>query len=286
MNSIRRKPSRLKEQIEFTPPPHYDRAHSGVPPGTWSDDGAQALVLLASLLDCGRFDTEDFGQGLVAWFDTGYMAVDARVFDIGIQTRSSIRALRKGTVALEAGGTDEYSNGNGSLMRVLPLALWQHGTDAELVADAHAQSRVTHGHPRSQMCCALYCLWARRIWQEHSQPWSDALATLQGLYGADSVHRQELNMHIRPLDEARVTGSGYVVDCLRSALWASDQGGFEDALKAAIAFGKDTDTTGCVTGGILGLRDGINAILARWREGLRGKELFESHLEKLLVRRA
>jgi ADP-ribosylglycohydrolase len=93
-----------------------------------------------------------------------------------------------------------------------------------------------------------------------------------------------LDTHIRPLDEARVTGSGYVVDCLRSALWASNQGGFEDALKAAIALGRDTDTTGCVTGGIVGLRDGLNAIPARWREGLRGKELFESHLERLLVR--
>ncbi|NOT64315.1 MAG: ADP-ribosylglycohydrolase family protein [Acidobacteria bacterium] len=273
-----------KEQIEFMPPRRYDRAHAGVPPGTWSDDGAQALVLLASLLDCGRFDAEDFGQGLVAWYDEGYMAVDGKVFDVGIQTSSSIRALRRGTSALEAGGTDEYSNGNGSLMRVMPLALWHCGTDAQLVADAHAQSRVTHGHPRSQMCCALYCLWARRIFQEHPQPWGDALTTLQSLYGDDSVYRKELDYHIRPFNESEVTGSGYVIDCLRSALWASNQGGFEDALKAAIALGRDTDTTGCVTGGIVGLREGVDAIPSRWRTGLLGKDLFKDRLGQLLLR--
>ena len=112
------------EKIEFDPPPGFHRAHAGTPPGTWSDDGAQALTLLASLLECGKLNAEDFGRKLVAWYSHGYLAVDGRVFDVGVQTDDAIGRLQRGIPALDAGGTDEYENGNGSLMRVLPLALW------------------------------------------------------------------------------------------------------------------------------------------------------------------
>jgi ADP-ribosylglycohydrolase len=270
-------------EIEFTPPEWFRRAHAGLPPGTWSDDGAQALALLVSLLDCGKFDAEDFGQNLLAWHDNGYLAVDGRVFDVGIQTGEAIRALRAGSPALAAGGTHERANGNGSLMRVLPLALSHQGTDAELVADAHAQSRVTHGHLRAQVCCALYCLWARRVLEERPSPWEEALAALRDIYGANSAARAELDCHIRPLHEAPVSGSGYVVDCLRSARWACEQGDYERVVKAAISLGRDTDTTACVAGGIAGLRAGVNAIPLRWREALRGKEIVLPLLERLLA---
>src|SRR5215217_5283072 len=107
------------EEIEFEPPPGFRRAHDTVPIGTWSDDGAQALILLDSLLTRGKFDVEHFAKGLIEWFDRDFMAVDD-VFDIGIQTQKSIIKLKRGTEPRLAGGTDDYSNGNGSLMRVLP----------------------------------------------------------------------------------------------------------------------------------------------------------------------
>src|SRR5213076_1772749 len=129
------------DEIEFNPPAHFARAHAGTPPGTWSDDGAQGLCLLASLLECGRFDAEDFGRRLLRWYDDGYLAVDNRVFDVGITTSRALGNLRSGAPALEAGPRSESSNGNGALMRALPLALWHQGTDAELAADAEAQSR-------------------------------------------------------------------------------------------------------------------------------------------------
>src|SRR5690606_22757865 len=114
-----------------------------------SDDGALALCLLDSLIACGRLDAEDLGARFVRWLDEGYLAVDARVFDVGIATRAALAAIARGVRADQAGPAAERSNGNGGLMRVLPLALWHRGTDAELVRDAHLQTRVTHGHPRS-----------------------------------------------------------------------------------------------------------------------------------------
>lgn len=271
----------LPHQIEYSPPAGFQRAHPSAPPGTWSDDGAQALCLLDSLLACGRFDPEDFGQRLVRWLDDGYLAVDSHVFDVGIQTANAIAKLRAGTPALMAGSTEESALGNGSLMRVLPLALWHDGTDAQLVADARAQSQVTHGHLRAQLCCALYCLCARHILDETANPWDAAVAALRTLYPPSSPERRELEDGIHPDEPPDGQGRGYVVDALHSARWAVMQGNYETAVVAAISLGDDTDTTACLAGGIAGLRDGVAAIPQRWRDDLHGKDLYAPLLTRL-----
>src|SRR5687767_8006785 len=167
------------EEIELEPPAGFSRSHADVPPGTWSDDGAQALCLLASLQYCGRLDVEDLMRRLTNWYELGYMAAGGLVFDVGIQTSIALRSFRAGTPAAECGPRGERDNGNGSLMRVLPLALWHTGTDQELINDARLQSVITHGHVRSQLCCALYCLWARRLLAEHEHPWESAVQALR-----------------------------------------------------------------------------------------------------------
>lgn len=270
------------QDIEFDPPAEFRRAHAGVPPGTWSDDGAQALALLASLLERDQLILQDVGRRLIAWHESGYLAVDGRVFDVGVQTSQAIRRLIAGTPAEQAGATDEHANGNGSLMRTLPLALWHRGDDASLMADAQRQSVITHGHVRAQVCCALYCLWARRTLQNVPDPWSAAVATLRSIYGGTSPEYAELEWSIRPDDPAEGGGTGYVVDCLRSARWAVQAGAYEQVVKAAIGLGHDTDTTACVAGGIAGLRDGVGGIPERWRSALRGQELVEPLAERLL----
>jgi len=269
-------------EIEFDPPEGFRRSHGDVPAGTWSDDGAHALILLASLLHCGKLDLDDLGRRLVNWYDYGYKAVDAHVFDVGVQTAQAINRFQSGAPAHQAGLRDEHANGNGSLMRVLPLALWHKGTIEQLVADAQEQSVVTHGHLRSQVCCALYCLWARYTMEEVGDPWREAVASLRNVYGENAPEREELEWSIRPDDPPEGTGSGYVVDCLRSARWATQAGSYEQVVKAAISLGNDTDTTACVAGGIAGIRDGINAIPERWRTRLRGEELYRDELQQLV----
>jgi len=272
-------------RIELDPPPGFDRAHDGVPPGTWSDDGAHALCLLASLLERGRLDPDDLGRRLVDWYDEGYLAVDGEVFDVGVQTGNAVRAIRAGVPALQAGGTGELDNGNGALMRVLPLALWHRGSDVELVRDACLQSRVTHGHARSQAACALYCLWARCIGEGAGAPdaesWGNAASRLRPIIAPDAELVEAVEWAIRPEEPPRGTGSGYVVDCLRSARLAVAAGPYELAVRTAIALGNDTDTTAAVAGGVAGLRDGVEAIPARWRDRLRGRELCGPLIEAL-----
>lgn len=272
------------DELELDPPANFRRSHLGVPPGTWSDDGAHALCLLASLLENDGLDVDDLGRRLLAWYDEGYLAVGGKVFDVGIQTGRALRALRAGTPASRSGPADTQDNGNGSLMRVLPLALWHRGSDADLVSAAHDQSAVTHGHPRSQACCALYCLWARRVLVGAADPWTDAVAAIRAIYGNLPAYTEELESSIRPDDAPEGRGGGYVVDCLRSARLALRAGPYESVVKAAIALGNDTDTTACVAGGIAGVRDGVAAIPARWRDRLRGAELCDPIVEALLAR--
>ncbi len=270
-----------RAQLDMVPPPGFPRTHAAVPPGTWSDDGAQALCLLESLLEHDGLKLADFADRMVRWYEQGHLAVDRRVFDIGIQTQNAFYRLAGGASPRSSGGADEMDNGNGSLMRVLPLALWHRGTDSELVADAHEQSLPTHGHPRSQVCCALYCLWARREAHGSSETFRDAAEALHDLYADDRIRRDELAI---VLGHPGASGSGYVVDCLHSARHALEQRDFASVVRAAIALGNDTDTTAAVAGGIAGIRFGAAGIPEDWRTGLRGQELLTPLLAGLTAR--
>lgn len=264
-----------RDAIEMDPPHGFERAHRSVAPGTWSDDGAHALALLASLLECGELRLDDLAARLVSWYREGKYAVGGVVFDIGIQTENAIGRLLDGTAPDAAGAANEMSNGNGSLMRVLPLALWHQGTDIQLVQDAHKQSRVTHGHVRSQVCCAVYCLWARAECERAPDAWRAAVQRIRDVYRRmPAAFAAELEEKVLP-GFAQPRGTGYVVDCLHSARFACEGASYEDIVKRAIALGRDTDTTACVAGGIAGVRYGREGIPERWLARLRGREIVE-----------
>ncbi|OAI69062.1 crystallin [Ralstonia pseudosolanacearum] len=277
-----------RDLIEMTPPDGFPCVHD-VPPGTMSDDGSQALCLAESLLDQGHFSLTDFADRLLRWYDEGYLAVDGHRFDCGLQTADALDRLRDGVPPHQSGGKDERSAGNGSLMRILPLALWHTGSDEELVRDAGRQSLVTHAHPRPQVCCAFYCLVARGYLHRLHDPWSWADSRLEEIYnGFDGQERQAL---LRELDVLRnfprtnkPTGSGYCVDTIWSVRSAMEEESFEDVVKTAILFGHDTDTTAAIAGGLAGIRSGgIAGLPVRWLEQLRGFELVEPLIARFVT---
>ena len=272
------------DQIEMLPPNNFAKTYPHIPVGTWSDDGAQALCLLDSLLYKNKMDTEDFMKRICNWYQCGYMAVDFQVFDVGVQTAEAIRNYLSGVPLLQVANNDVLANGNGSLMRVLPLAIWHQGSDIQLIEDAYAQSHVTHAHLRSKVCCALYCLWARSILNglDIEAAWSDAVTKLRAYLKDKPDDLEQLEYYIRPDELEKGTGSGYVVDCLKSARYALKQTTYQDVIKTAIAFGRDTDTTACVAGGIAGLYFGFDSIPESWLAQLRAKDLVEPLLVKLL----
>lgn len=273
------------DRIEMEPPAGFRRAHLGVEPGTWSDDGAQALCLLDSLVTCGRFDLTDFSDRILAWYQDGAWAVDGIVFDIGIQTSMALNAYRAGEKPEKCGMLRPDGKGNGALMRVLPLALWHRGTDRELVSDAHRQCLVTHGNVCNQACCALYCLAARYLLAgaDWALACEKAVVVLRAVYREMPAYEQELEWSIRPDEPWIGRGSGYVVDCLRSAFMIMGcASGYEDAVKRAVMLGDDTDTTACVAGGLAGILYGLDSIPRRWLGALRGKAGVENLIRRCL----
>ncbi len=270
-----------REQIDMFPPPGFSRSYAHVPCGTWSDDGAQALCLTESLIERREWDPYNLARKLLAWASRGYLAADGKVFDIGIQTGEALRRLSAGATPYESGLAGERNNGNGGLMRSLPLALLLEGSDARLVAVAHEQCAITHAHPRSQVCCALYCLWARRELEEMENAWGRAADDLDALYGNSPVHQRELREVVLPAANEKPGGTGYVVDSLYSARLACNEESYRNVVTAAVALGNDTDTTACLAGGIAGIRFGWTGIPAEWRENLRGRHILDEVLVRL-----
>ena len=283
------------DEIEMIPPAGFRKTYENVAAGTWSDDGAQALCLFQSLLDQNGFCLEDFSDRVLSWYEDGVWAVGGEVFDVGIQTAYALRGYKNGLLPEECGMLNPDGKGNGALMRVLPLVLWHsvHGSPdkeqrtKELVEDAHRQCLITHGHVCNQVCCALYCLAAQELMEglDVHEAIEAGLGALRRSYRDLPEYEQELEWSIRPDQTWEGTGTGYVVDCLRSAfmifLQASD---YEDGVKRAVLLGNDTDTTACVAGGLLGIRYGVQGIPDRWMSMLREREKADDLLKRCLER--
>lgn len=274
-------------KIEMLPPKNFNRSHAGVPPGTWSDDGAQALCLARTIIDAQSLDLRLFANRLLQWVNDGYYAIDCIVFDCGSGTRFALDRLESGVDPKLSGGDGINSNGNGSLMRVLPLVLWHRGSCDELISLAQAQSLPTHRHPISQVCCAYYCLVARSLLQgatDLSSITDSVDSYLLEHYQGNSVFLSALKGVIESPFRGEPKGSGFVVDSLWSALWALDQGNYETVVRKAISLGRDTDTTACIAGGLAGIRDGACGIPQRWLNVLRGSEWCDPIINELCGR--
>lgn len=257
------------------------------PPGTWSDDGALMLALLDSLLTTG-FDPEDQARRALNWYRHGAYTPDGDGhFDIGNTTRQALQALEGAAPAEEAGPTNEQSGGNGSLMRILPLALVERDlSDEELIEHAHRASRVTHGHERPQVACALYSLVVRRLLAGNGGrkgALADALRTLRATYeGAPdgSAHVEGLD-HLESWSERG--GRGRVWDSFWSAWDAfAAAGSYAEVIERAIRYGNDTDTTAAIAGGLAGIRWGVDGIPSDWLGQMRGREVCAPLIDGLL----
>lgn len=261
------------------------------PAGTWSDDGALTLAMLDSLTSV-QFDTDDQGQRMLAWFDEAAYTPDGEgAFDIGVTTRAALDRLRQGARAIDAGGGADRDQGNGSLMRVLPVALVGTAQDGVRVERAHFASRVTHAHPVCQVACALYVLIADELLADQTQAadaiLGNALTRLHAVYADDHPDflpvLDELVAHRAVM---RRPGGGWVLDSIWSA-WVALAGAtsYRQTIERAVRLGHDTDTTAAIAGGLAGLRWGVNEALggvpAEWLKALRGKEIVEPLVARL-----
>ena len=144
-------PYEFKERGSFTCSDMTGYGTHYQPLGTWSDDTSMTLATLSSLKENeGRIIPEDMRTKFNYWLLYGDFTATGEVFDVGISTT---KALRSGKPCI-----GEHDNGNGSLMRILPLAFVECNDD-----DIRNVSAITHGHWISMEACVILVHIAKRL---------------------------------------------------------------------------------------------------------------------------
>ncbi|MBE8998471.1 ADP-ribosylglycohydrolase family protein [Nostoc sp. LEGE 12447] len=242
------------------------------PPGTWSDDSSLSFCLAECL--CRGYSLDAIANSFWRWYKEAYWTPRGDVFDIGQTTHTAIMRLKQGVVPHQAGGKVENSNGNGSLMRILPMAYCHRNlTLGELLARVHDVSAITHAHARSQMSCGIYISIAVAL-LEGADPQTAYLQALQDIQTIYSVREFLLEKphfgrifsgEIAKLPVEEINSGGYVIDTLESSLWCLlNSSSYSEAVLKAVNLGGDTDTTAAVTGGLAGIYYGVENIPQKW----------------------
>jgi ADP-ribosylglycohydrolase len=250
------------------------------PAGTWSDDTSMILATMEGFLKAGGYSPVAAMEEFSAWLNSARHTPYGSVFDVGNATSQAIRRFDSGTPATQCGGSEEWSNGNGSLMRILPVAL-AFGDDPDLVEKVSEMSALTHAHERSRMSCAFYCLVVSELLHGEalSQATSFAWDVMDHRWDFSSNERSTFEswhpdrLFVR--EESEIGSSGHVIDTLEAALWVNAlHDNYRDAVLHAVNLGDDTDTTGCVAGGLAGLIHGQRKIPSEWLKVLAKREEF------------
>ena len=247
--------------------------------GIWTDDTSMALALADSLINCREFNAADLMSRFVSWWRDGAYSATGTCFDIGITTRHALqRFLSTGNPL--AGETREDTAGNGSVMRLSPVALHTLQDSEACRALAASQSRTTHGAPQAVEGCMLF---AEKIRLAVLGDPKEAILAAQSWDGHVAIRSVAANTW-RGRSREEISSSGYVVHTLEAALWAIDETkNFEDALILAVNLADDSDTVGAVTGQLAGALYGYSAIPERWLAPLAWRDDIIAFADKLIT---
>ena len=250
-------------------------------PGQWTDDTSMALCLAASLTECREFDARDQMKRYLRWYRHGYFSSTGRCFDIGTTTAAALESFER-TGDPFSGPSDPFSAGNGSLMRLAPVAMFFADDPVQAVARAADSSRTTHGADEAVDACRYFAMLLVRALKGMSKERiigggeaGMTLAPAVAEVAASSFRRRE---------PPEIVGSGYAVRSLEAALWAFQRStDFRSGALLAVNLGDDADTTGAIYGQIAGAHYGVHSIPASWRQKLSMREEIEALAARLLA---
>lgn len=259
-----------------------------VPAGSWSDDTSMSLATLRALTD-KDWNLDSIMQNFVKWLENGEYTSTGEAFDVGRTCFDAIMKYARGnTPAKECGGVDEYSNGNGSLMRIHPFVLYgcfamQLHTDDyywNWLALMTTASSLTHAHDRSKLACCIYGFCLSFLLKEQTKS-----ALLKGLEFAHGelyywpefeYYRRIFDSDFADLSRDEIKSTGYVVDTLEAALWCVlTTDNYRDCVLRAVNLGGDTDTVAAVAGGLAGALYGYYNIPEEWLDTLACRQYIE-----------
>ncbi|QDP84450.1 ADP-ribosylglycohydrolase family protein [Chryseobacterium sp. SNU WT5] len=263
------------------------------PPGTFSDDSSMTFCLAEALTH--DFDLTRIGENFVKWYHENFWAARGEVFDIGIATREAINRLARGEQPEFAGSIHPSSNGNGSLMRILPLLF--HIKDlpiSERYEITKKVSSITHGHIRSVISCFYYLEFAKEILlgRNKFEIYKKLQTQIPDFLNSLSINPHEIALFDRllkedvsELEKNAISSSGYVLHSLEASIWCLlTTDNYKDSTLKAVNLGEDTDTTAAIAGGLAGLLYGFDTIPNSWLELLARKDDIEDLAERLTTK--
>lgn len=252
------------------------------PKGTWSDDSAMTLATMHSMVKINAIDYEDIMNRFCDWLDDAKYMQGRVTFDCGITTGNAIHNYKDGCPALESGCGGDRDNGNGSLMRILPLAYIKN-IDYKTIENVSA---LTHAHKRSKIACVLYVEIAKSMLEnenltieEHIDRSCDKIKE----HYKDSPELEHFQK-IFDKDFDELSGKGYVIytfECVLYSLLTTDS--YKDAVLKAVNIGGDTDTNAAICGGLAGIYYGYDSIPIDWINEIRRIDEVEALCERYEV---
>ena len=221
------------------------------------------------------YDLNEIANNFVKWYRYGFMTPYGVAFDVGNTTRKAIYNIEAGVKVTEAGGASKYDNGNGSLMRILPLAFYlKYEKDSDKkFKTIHDVSSITHRHNISKIACSIYVEFAINLINGYSK--EEAYEKMKKVilnYYKDDQYLEALKTLERVLQGnigneklCNINSSGYVVHTIEASLWCFfNNDNYKDTVLQAVNLGSDTDTTAAVVGGLAGIYYGLNDICEAW----------------------
>lgn len=268
----------------------------GLPTGSWSDDGSMALAILKSIKDKKDVDLPDIMNNFVKWYDQGEFSPFGQAFDVGGTTCDAIERFMISGDVTTCGRKGERSNGNGSLMRTLPVCVFVYEMEKqgkcsseESMHKIHSVSALTHANRISKIGCGIYHKLVKSILE-----YKDEMSLMECLklgveeaiayYDKRNSYREAFYPYVRLLDldefsklsEPEIKSGGYVVDTLEASVWGLlTTNSFKECLLKVVNLGEDTDTVGAVAGGLAGIYYGYEGIPKEWIREIQAMELIE-----------
>lgn len=257
-----------------------DSPDVGQPAGSWSDDTAMEIATIDSFIQKKCFDYKDIMDKWVKWISKSEYTPTGVTFDIGRTCLKAIKKYCNGTAPLQCGSTSINENGNGSLMRILPVALYaylKNLDDISIRKLTNEVSSLTHAHEVSRLGCYIYVQFIICLLKGYTK--EEAYKHIQYLdYSAYDMH--SLKLYTRILDEQievqrldQIKSTGYIVDTLESAIWIfMNAQHYKEAIIASTNIGGDTDTIGAIVGSMAGIYYGFDSIPSSWLDKLQRKD--------------
>lgn len=272
-------PAEFRSRKDLIDNPIKDMTEYGTynqPLGTWSDDTSMTLATIDSMIKNGNVNYNDIMKNFVAWKNNSEFTANGKCFDIG-NTCSNAISKFNGNNAIECGLNDYNSNGNGSLMRMLPIAFYcyyKNKNDDEIFDIVKNISSLTHAHEISILGCYIYVKYIISILNgnEKFKSYEELKKINYHYFSNDSlnVYKRIIKDDIYKYSIEEIKSSGYVVDTLEAVLWVVlNTDNFENSILTAVNLGEDTDTIAAITGSITGLIYGIDDIPQKWINNLK-----------------